>query len=316
MPEPRIVSLLPSATEIVCALGLRERLVGISHECDYPPSVRGLPVLTATNVDPHASSGEIDRQVRALVGQGLSVYRIDEAKLQALAPDLIVTQDVCEVCAVSFEDVQKATCALLGAPVTLCSLSPLKLKDVLDDVVRVAEAAGVPERGHTLRTELEARLSRVASRTASRPRRTTLFLEWLDPPMVAGHWTPELLRIAGGEPILGHDGAPTGAVAWPCIMDADPEVLILAPCGFPIAQTKSELSTLRARPGFDQLRAVRSGQVYMVDGNQFFNRPGPRLVESAEIAATAIHPELFAGAPAWPEHALTRLPEASWRPAP
>ncbi len=307
MPEPRIVSLLPSATEIVCALGLREHLVGISHECDYPTSVRGLPVLTATNVDPHATSDEIDRQVRALVGQGLSVYRIDEAKLRELAPDLIVTQDVCEVCAVSFEEVQKATCALLGAPVTLCSLSPLTVKDVLADVVRIAEAAGVPERGRALQAELEARLVRLGSRTASRPRRTTLFLEWLDPPMVAGHWTPELLRFAGGDPVLGHDGAPTGAVAWSCIVDADPEVLLLGPCGFPIAQTMRELATLGARPGFRQLRAVRSRQVYAVDGNQFFNRPGPRLIESAEIAAAAIHPELFAGALAWPAHALTQL---------
>lgn len=306
MPELRIVSLLPSATEIVCALGLRESLVGVSHECDHPESVRGLPVVTASKVDAHARSEEIDRQVRALVGQGLSVYRIDEAKLRALAPDLIVTQDVCEVCAVSFAEVRAATSALLGAPVTLCSLSPLTVRDVLADVVRVAEAAGVPARGHALRAELEARLLRVAARTAASPRRTTLFLEWLDPPMVAGHWTPELLRIAGGEPVLGHDGAPTGAVAWERILDADPEVLILGPCGFPIAQTMRELPTLAARPGFRALRAVRGGRVHVVDGNQFFNRPGPRLIESAEIAAAIIHPELFAAAPPWPKDAVDR----------
>lgn len=310
MPGPRIVSLLPGATEIVCALGLRDRLVGISHECDHPSSVHGLPVLTAAKVDAHATSDQIDRQVRELVGQGLSIYRIDEARLRGLAPDLIITQDVCEVCAVSLAEVQQATCALLGAPVTLCSLAPLTLKDVLADVVRVAEAAGVAERGRALQAELAARLERIAAATSSRPRRTTLFLEWLDPPMVAGHWTPELLRFAGGEPVLGHDGAPTGAVGWQSIVDADPEVLILGPCGFPIAQTMRELPALMARAGFGTLRAVRSGEVHVVDGNQYFNRPGPRLVESAEIAAAAIHPGLLATAPGWPEHALTRLPAA------
>lgn len=306
MSTTRIVSLLPSATEIVCALGLRDRLVGVSHECDHPASVRGLPVLTAAKIDAHASSDEIDRQVRALVGQGLSVYRIDELKLRELAPELIVTQDVCEVCAVSFEEVQRATCALLGGAVTICSLSPLTVQDVLADVVRVAEAAGVAARGHALRDELAARLARVAASTATRARPTTLFLEWLDPPMVAGHWTPELLRIAGGAPLLGHDGAPTGAIAWSSIVEADPEVLILGPCGFPIAQTMRELAILAERPGFHALRAVRSGQVYAVDGNQFFNRPGPRLVESAEIAAAILHPG-SQGANTWPDHVLRRL---------
>jgi iron complex transport system substrate-binding protein len=290
VPGSRIVSLLPSATEILCALGLRDRIVGVSHECDHPSSVRGLPVVTATHVDAHASSDEIDRQVRDLVGQGLSLYRIDEAKLRELAPDLIVTQDVCAVCAVSLAQVQEATCALLGASVTICSLAPKTVQDVLDDMVRVAEAAGVPGRGQALRTELEARLQRLAAHTAAMPRPTTLFLEWLDPPMVAGHWTPELLRFAGGEPILGHDGAPTGAIAWSSIVEADPEVLILAPCGFPIAQTLRELPKLATRPGFCTMRAVRGGQVYAVDGNQFFNRPGPRLIDSAEIAAAILHP--------------------------
>lgn len=305
MPGTRIVSLLPSATEILCALGLRERLVGVSHECDHPAAVRGLPVLTATKVDAHASSQEIDRQVRALVGQGLSVYRIDEALLRALAPDLIVTQDVCEVCAVSFAEVQAATCALLGADVTVCSLSPRTMTDVLADVVRVAEAAGVAERGHALTAALAGRLARLASLTADRPRPTVVFLEWLDPPMVAGHWTPELLRLAGGAPILGHDGAPTGAVEWSTIVDADPEVLILGPCGFPVAQTMAELASLAARPGFWGLRAVRGGRVHVVDGNQYFNRPGPRLVDSAEIAASIIHPGAVAFT--WPREALLHL---------
>jgi len=200
-PPQSIVSLLPSSTEICFALGLGDRVVGVSHECDFPPEVSGRPVLTRPKVDPHATSVEIDQQVRALVADGLSVYRIDEARLRELRPDLIITQDVCEVCAVSFADVREATARLLGAEASILSLSPLTLADVLDDIVRVGRAAGVEDRAQKLVAELRARLDGLRTETAALPRRRTLVLEWLSPPMIAGHWTPELVRIAGGEPM-------------------------------------------------------------------------------------------------------------------
>jgi iron complex transport system substrate-binding protein len=291
----RIVSLLPSATEICFALGLGDRVVGVSHECDFPDEARGRPVLTASKVDAHASSAEIDRQVRALVADGLSVYRIDEAMLRTLRPELIVTQDTCEVCAVSFEEVRASACRLLGADVEIVSLSPRSLDDVLDDVVRVGRATGTEELAIARRAGYRARLDRLAAETAALPRPRVLALEWLDPPMVAGHWTPELIRIAGGDPILGHDGRPTGAIGWDAITAAAPEVVLVIPCGFRVAQSVPEVERLHALPAFAALPAVRAGRVAILDGNAFFNRPGPRLVESAEHAAAAIHPARFAG---------------------
>ncbi len=294
-PPRRIVSLLPSATEICFALGLGDRLVGVSHECDFPPEARGRPALTSPKVDPHATSTEIDRQVRALVAEGLSVYRIDEERLRALRPDLLITQDVCQVCAVSLDEVRAATARLLGADAQLLALSPLALADTLEDIVRVGRAAGVEGTALRIAAELRARLDLLRAETAALPRPRTLVLEWLSPPMVAGHWTPEIVRIAGGDPILGHDGAPTGPVAWSTVVEAAPEVLLIAPCGFPIAQSLREMPSLAALPGFAELPAVRAGRVAIADGNAYFNRPGPRLVESAEIAATAIHRARFAG---------------------
>jgi iron complex transport system substrate-binding protein len=308
-PQPqRIASLLPSSTEICFALGLGDRVVGVSHECDFPPEARGRPVLTSPKVDPHATSAEIDRQVRALVSDGLSVYRIDEERLRELRPDLIITQDVCEVCAVSLAEVRDATTRLLGTEATILSLSPLTLGDVLDDVVRVGTAAGVLETADQVVAGLRVRLDRLRAEAAALPRPRTLVLEWLSPPMVAGHWTLELIRIAGGEPILGHDGAPTGPIEWPAILEAAPEVLLVAPCGFRIEQSLRELPALAELPGFAELPAARTGRVLVADGNAFFNRPGPRLVESAEIAATAIHPERFADRFGLDPSALVRWP--------
>ena len=294
VPE-RIVSLLPSSTEICFALGLGDQLVGVSHECDFPPEVRGRPTLTAPKVEPSASSSEIDRQVRELVSDGLSVYRIDEQRLQDLHPELVITQDACEVCAVSLEEVREATSRLLGADVEVLSLSPLTVTDVLDDILRVGRATGTEARAHDLVVDLQARLELLRWQTTSLPKPRVLVLEWLDPPMVAGHWTPELIRIAGGDPILGHDGTPTGPVAWDRIVQAEPEVLLVIPCGFRVEQSLEGMADLEGRSDFATIPAVRAGRVAIVDGNSFFNRPGPRLVDSAEIAAVAIHPEHFAG---------------------
>jgi iron complex transport system substrate-binding protein len=291
----RIVTLLPSATEIVCALGLGDRLAGVSHECDFPPAARGLPVLTAPKIDPHAPSEEIDRQVRALVADGLSVYRIDEERLRALAPDLIVTQDACEVCAVSFAEVQAAARRLLGVDAAIVSLSPLSLDDVLEDIRRVGRAAGAAEAADSLSANLRARLDRLRAETAPLSHPRTVVLEWLAPPMAAGHWTPELIRIGGGDPILSHDARPTDPIAWERIVEAAPEAILIIPCGFALAQTRGEMAALAARPGFRDLPAVRAGRVTLIDGNAYFNRPGPRLVESAELAALALHPDRFAG---------------------
>jgi iron complex transport system substrate-binding protein len=306
----RIASLLPSTTEMACLLGLRERLVGISHECDFPASVRGLPVLTAAKVDANARSAEIDRQVREVVANGLSVYRIDEEKLRELRPGLILTQDACAVCAVSFAEVQAAARRLLGGDAEIVSLSPLHLEDVLQDIVRVARAAGVAERGGEVVAALRERLQRVRARTGSLARPRVLALEWMDPPMPAGHWTPEILRIAGGEPVLGRDGEATFRVTWEQIVEARPEVLLVIPCGFKVSQTLPEMpfvvDRLAATP------AVRDGRVFVADGNAYFNRPGPRLVESAEIAMCALHPGLAVDR-SWSGEDLLPWPGASAR---
>ena len=290
----RIVSLLPSATEICFALGLHDRMVGVSHECDFPSAARGLPVLTAPQIDPRASSADIDRAVRQLVSQGLSVYRIDEAQLAALRPDLIVTQDTCQVCAVSLDEVRASACRLLGSEVAILSLSPLTLTDTLDDIVRVGQSTDREGEARALVTALRGRLAELSGLTAGLPRPRVLVLEWLAPPMIAGQWTPELIRIAGGDPILGHDGAPTGPIGWEQIADARPDVVLIIPCGFTVAQSLRELDTLTQQPAFQDLPATRSQRIAIIDGNAFFNRPGPRLVDSAEIAAAAIFPDQFA----------------------
>ncbi len=302
----RIVSLLPSSTEICFALGLGDLVIGVSHECDFPLEVRGRPILTTPKIDPSASSAEIDHQVRALVSDGLSVYRIDEQRLQDLHPELVVTQDACEVCAVSLEEVREATSRLIGADVEVLSLSPLTVADVLDDIGRVGRATETDVRAHELIARLRARLESLRQATSSLPKPRVLVLEWLDPPMVAGHWTPELIRIAGGDPILGHDGTPTGPVGWDRIIEAEPDIILVIPCGFGVAQSLEEMGELMARPGFAELPAVRKGGVAIVDGNSFFSRPGPRLVDSAEIAALAIHPEHFAGRVQFGGDALVR----------
>ncbi|APR82664.1 Putative ABC transporter [Minicystis rosea] len=293
-PSLRIVSLLPSSTEICFALDLGDALVGVSHECDFPPEVRGRPVLTAPKVDPHATSAEIDQQVNALAAAGESVYRIDEERLHALAPDLVLTQGVCEVCAVSLDEVEDAVRrSSPGAHVH--ALSPSTLEDVIDDVVRVGIAAGVPDRGERVATALRGRLARLRAEVATLPKPKVLLLEWLSPPFIGSHWTPEILRIAGGEPVLGRDGVPAAPVAWERIVEAAPDVVIVAPCGFRIEQSLREMSELARHPAFATLPAAQRGRVVLLDGNAFFNRPGPRLVDSAELAALAMHPDHFGG---------------------
>ena len=307
VPE-RIVSLLPSSTEILFALGLGERVVGVSHECDFPAAAAELPRLTRARLDSSASSADIDRQVRQLVTQGLSIYDIDEERLRQLSPDLILTQDTCRVCAVSLDQVQAATQDLLGAEVQIVSLRPAALADVLDDIERVGAVAGVVDAATGLRSRLRYRLDALRDRIGDRKRPRVLALEWLSPPMVAGHWTPELIRVAGGEPVLGHDGSPTSATTWQAIAAAEPDQFLVIPCGFAIAQTLRELPSILDIPEVAAMDAVRRCRVALVDGNAYFNRPGPRLVDSAEIAAVAFHPDLGGDLPV-PPQALLRYSE-------
>lgn len=293
--EPRrIVSLLPSATEICCELGLDDRLVGISHECDFPDMVVGRPVLTESKIDSTGSSRDIDTEVRGLVAEGLSVYRIDEELLRELRPDLIVTQDTCEVCAVSLDEVREATRRLVGNGVEILSLSPLLLGDVFEDFKRVGVCSGTEEIAQETVRGLRRRLDALRRETLELDRPRVVVLEWLDPPMIASHWTPELIRIAGGQPVLGRDGTATGPIEWSAIVEARPEVLLVAPCGFKVAQSLREMDEFSRQPGFAELPAVKMERVWIADGNALFNRPGPRLVESAETAAAAIHPDRFA----------------------
>jgi iron complex transport system substrate-binding protein len=290
----RVVSLLPSATEIVCALGRRDALVGVSHECDYPADVRRLPRLTRPKVRADGTSTAIDREVRDLVRQGLSVYEIDVERLQALAPDVIVTQDQCAVCAVSYADVTAAARAVLGSAVTIVSLSPRVLGDVWHDVERVAAALDRRGRGGELATACKERLAALAGRTVGLGRPVVACVEWLDPLMVAGNWVPELVEIAGGAYPFAEPGAASATTSWATLAAARPQVVVLTPCGFTIAQTRREVGWIVARPEWRALPAVAAGRVSIVDGNAYVNRPGPRIVESAEILANLIHPEACA----------------------
>lgn len=290
----RIASLLPSCTEIACALGFEDQLVGQSHECDFPPSVAGLPVLTEPKLDKSEPSRAIDDRVKQLVRDGLSVYRVDAERLRELAPSIVLTQDHCEVCAASLADVEKALADWTGARPRILSLDPKCLGDVWGDVTRVAEALGAPERGSALGQELAGRISDVSERSLRiRERPRVACIEWVDPLMAAGNWVPELVTLAGGQSLFGEVGKHSPWLAWEELRAADPDVMVILPCGFDIERSRAELPPLLEQPGFEELAAVRSGRVAVVDGNQYFNRPGPRLVDSLEILAEILHPDHF-----------------------
>ena len=291
----KLVSLLPSDTEIVCALGLADQLVGVSHECDFPPEIIGRPILTAPKIDPSGDSASIDAAVRLLVRDGLSVYRIDAERLAQLQPDLIVTQDQCEVCAVSFKDVVDATRALLTKPATIVSLKPTRLEDIFDDILRVAAAADRHAAGVEVTSQLRARIEALRTRAArvhSRPR--VACIEWMAPLMAAGNWVPELIELGGGTYDQVPPGAHSPTLTWDDLVAYAPDVVIIMPCGFKLEQTRRELAQLTGHPEWQQLPAVRNQRVYAVDGNAYLNRPGPRIVDSAELVAGLIQPGFFA----------------------
>ncbi|MFO6445734.1 cobalamin-binding protein [Erythrobacter sp. NE805] len=283
----RIVSLLPSATEIAVALGLQENLVGRSHECDFPPAVKALPVCTSTKLEKGLSSRAIEDRVKAIVEKGLSVYDVDAPLLKSLRPDVILTQAQCAVCAVTPADLEEALASWVGTPPRLVSLAPDDLSDVFGDFARVAEAAGVPERA-------PAAIARMREGIATRPTLPQgsprmLAVEWIEPLMVAGNWVPELVAAAGAEPLLAAPGVHSHWIEADAVVAADPDVIAFMPCGYQLAQTLPEARALLAGEPWRSLRAVREGRVFAVDGHHLFNRPGPRLAESAEVLACLVH---------------------------
>jgi iron complex transport system substrate-binding protein len=294
MIRPRVISLLPSATEIVAALGFAGHLVGRSHECDFPPGVEDLPVCSSTKVPIHGSSLEIDERVKHIVSEGLSVYRVDVDLLRQLEPDLIMTQTQCAVCAVTPRDLEQALCTWVGTQPAILSLEPNNLDDVWGDIRRVGEALGVSQRADDLVSSLKQRLAGIRDKTLTvRPRPSVAAIEWLRPLMAAGNWMPELVEIAGGRTLFAQPGQHSLWLEWSDLIKVDPEVILLVPCGFRISQTVADLDLLTQNPAWSKLRAVKASQVYVIDGHHFFNRPGPRLVESAEIVAEILHPEVF-----------------------
>jgi iron complex transport system substrate-binding protein len=273
----KIVSLLPAATEIVCALDLRHALVGRSHECDFPAGVDALPALTRARLDSSASSRAIDDEVRRVLAEGLPLYELDEAKLSALSPDVVVTQAACEVCAISLEQVAAVT-AQAAPAARVVSLSPAFLGDILTDVHTVAAACQVDARGRDLVASLEERL-RGLRHAAGGKRPRVAVIEWLDPPMLAGHWVPETLEAAGGAPVGPRPGEGSQYLSWDEITALEPEAIVVAPCGFDLARTVRE-----AEPHAERLRGL-APRVLLLDGNAYLNRPGPRIVEAAELIA-------------------------------
>ena len=307
----RICSLLPGATEVVAALGRARHLVGISHECDYPPEIRHKPVLVRAAVDAERlSSAEIDRRVRAAVQDGAPLYELDEILFGRVRPNLVITQDLCYACAVTPAQLKRAIQALSSPPRVL-TLSPSTLDDVLADLERIGEAIGRTDEASVLVEQLRSRLEAVLLQVAyaeTRPR--VVCLEWLDPLYVAGHWVPEMVACAGGVDALGIPGSPSVRVTWEQVQAAQPDVLIIMPCGFSIPRATRELDRLTSKPGWTDLPAVRNGNVYVVDAPAYFNRPGPRLIDGVEILAARLFPSLV---PDVRPEAAQRLGQQDWR---
>ena len=288
----RIVTLVPSATEIVCALGLREHLVGVSHSCSYPEDVSDLPVMTSTHVPYHQGSQDIDDYVREHLTGHEALYDLDMEQLLAVNPDFIISQTLCDVCAVSTGDVLTAIQSLPSSPV-LIDLQPNNLDDVFDDVRSVGERLGVNARDNTALCDLIARRQSVIERTATIPmqrRPRVAFLEWLYPPFNGGHWNPELVELAGGVDLLGSPGEASSSQEWEKIVEQKPDVLFIACCGFRTDRALQDVAEISKTDMWQQIPAVQSGRVYVTDGDAYFSCPGPRLIDGLEIMAHALHP--------------------------
>lgn len=289
MVSPRVISLLPAATEMVAALGCADQLVGRSHECDFPDAIKELPVCSRPRFNAAASGAEIHQNVVRLLENALSIFDLDVDSIRELQPDLILTQSQCEVCAVSNHDLERALAEWTGRRPQILSLSPLRLEDVFQNLTQIAGVLGVPDRANELVNGWRkwlVELRSAARRQTSKP--SVVCIEWFDPLMVAGNWVPELVEIAGGRDVLGKAGVHSPWIKWTDIQKADPEVIVLMPCGFDLGRTIDEACVLTGLPGWNDLRAVKAGRVFAVDGNSYFNRPGPRLIESAEILASVL----------------------------
>jgi iron complex transport system substrate-binding protein len=284
----RIVSLVPNGTEILFAVGAGDLIVGVSHECDFPAEARTRPILTGSALRPGMTAAEVDQAVSAQVGSGESLYTLDEERIAELAPDLIVTQQLCPVCAVSTEQVNGAVRPLPRCP-DLLSLDPRTLSDVLTDIRRVGEVTGRTSEAEALLRDLQSRLDAVRARVAGRPRPRVATLEWLDPPFAGGHWVPEMVEIAGGLDIFAKPGGHSTRLTWEQLQAADPDVLVVMPCGYDEAGAAEQIALIAGRPEWQALRAVRDGRVYPVDANGCFSRPGPRLVDGIERLAEIFH---------------------------
>ena len=287
----KICSLLPSATEVIALLGLSDELVGISHECDYPPSVKNVPVMVEPMIPAHGlSSTDIDRQVRQLVASGQRLYRLNDHLVRQAQPDLIISQDLCHVCAVTPDQLHDALRAMSRQP-TVLTLNPTTVHDMIDDVVRIGDAAGRSAEGHRLATQLRDRLDAIRNRTQSlshRPR--VVCIEWLSPLYIAGHWVPEMVQLAGGQDVLAQPGSPSRIVTWDEVLATAPDLLIVMPCGFSIEQTHTELLRLIQQPVQWRLSPALAEHTYLVDASSYFSRPGPRLIDGIEILAAILHP--------------------------
>jgi len=291
----RLVSLIPSATEILTALGLSAAIVGRSHECDYPPAVQTQPICTAPKFDPEGTSAEIHDRVTNLLQSALSVYRVHVEQLEKLQPTHILTQAQCEVCAVSLSEVEQAVAGLVDSQPQLISLQPNFLSDVWADIQRVADQLGqydpaIIQQGKTTIAQLKQRVKHCQTQIIDQAPPTVVCIEWIDPLMSAGNWVPELVTLAGGTPLLSAAGQHSPWLTWEELHAADPDLVVVMPCGFDLARTYQEMLVALKQPNWQKLRAVSAGNLYVTDGNQYFNRPGPRLVDSLEILAEIFHP--------------------------
>lgn len=293
----RVVSLLPSATEILHFVGAGGDLVGITHECDYPKGVEKLPKLTATSIDPHSmTSAEIDAAIGEHLTDTGSIYSLDTKLLEELKPDLVLTQGLCDVCAVSLNIVEQAV-SVLPKTLRVLSMNPMSLGEVLDVTVEVGDAVGRGAEAREKVAALKRRLAYIEETVAKLSRPRVGCIEWLDPPFSAGHWVPEMVRLAGGKEIFAREGEPSGRLSWEEVFEAAPEVLVLMPCGFDVVRAAEEARTLPEHPGWSDLPAVKNGRVWAVDANSYFSRPAPRLVEGVEMLARILHPGVFPDVP-------------------
>ncbi len=290
----RIISLIPSSTEIVAALGFEQQLVGRSHECDYPTSVKTLPICTEPKFNPDGTSLEIDERVKEILEKSLSVYRVHSEQLEQLQPNVVITQSQCEVCAVSLEDVEQAVCELVSSQPEIVALEPNALADVWADIRKVAQSLDAETQGEALIKDLQQRMNTIAGKARLQAEQPTVAcIEWIDPLMATGNWMPELVEMAGGANLFGLAGKHSPWMKWEELVAADPDVILILPCGYDIKLARENMPALTNKPEWQSLQAVQNQRVFVTDGNQYFNRPGPRLAESLEILAEMFHPEVF-----------------------